>query len=248
MFSKAFSSIRWKFISVYFLLVFIAMVIVGIFIIGKLETQQISNIVNNMELSIETIIGASSYISEDDWIGHQEDIQETLNEWRLGSNDNLYLIHDINDIPTIVASTAKQYESIIGQNALSYKFLDTPLILRAYEGDKVNDTIEGLDRNTMSAHVAYPVLTELGRVKGVFYMTSDLQNVYVTVNESKKILTNATLIALAITVLLGFIIASSITEPIRDVTKKAEKMAKGDFEQFVDVKSDDEIGQLASIF
>ena len=53
---------------------------------------------------------------------------------------------------------------------------------------------------------------------------------------------------LGITVLLGFLIASSITEPIRDVTKKAERMAKGDFDQFVEVKSDDEMGQLASMF
>lgn len=243
-----FSSIRWKFILVYFLLVFIAMVIVGIFIIGKLETQQISNIVNSMEQNIETIIGASSYIPEDDWMDYQEEIQETLNEWRLGSNDTLYLIANNNDIPTIVASTAKRYSSIVGQNALSYKFLDTPLILKAYGGDKANSTIPEIQNDTSMAHVAYPVFTELGKVKGVFYMTSNLHNVYVTVNESKVILTNATLIALLITVLLGFIIASSITEPIRDVTKKAEKMAKGDFEQFVEVKSDDEIGQLASMF
>lgn len=243
-----FSSIKWKFISVYFLLVFIAMVIVGIFIVGKLESQQISNIVNNMEQSIETIIGASSYISEDDWMSYQEEIQETLNEWRLGSADTLYLISDSDEIPTIIASTSRRYSSIIGQNALSYKFLETPLILKAYQGEKDNKTIKEIDKDTSTAHVAYPVVTELGKVKGVFYMTSDLYNVYVTVNESKKILTNATLIALSITVLLGFIIASSITEPIRDVTKKAEKMAKGDFEQLVEVKSDDEIGQLASMF
>ena len=248
MFSKMFSSIKWKFIVVYFLLVFIAMVIVGIFIIGKLESQQISNIVSNMEQSIETIIAASSDIAEDDWMEYQEEIQETLNEWRLGSNDTLYLIYENDGVPTIIASTSRRYTNIVGQNALSYKFLDTPLILKAYEGEKVNTTTKEIQEETPMSHVAYPVFTELGKVKGVFYMTSDLYNVYATVNESKTILTNATLIALSITVILGFIIASSITEPIRDVTKKAEKMAKGDFEQIVEVKSDDEIGQLANMF
>jgi two-component system sensor histidine kinase VicK len=34
-----FSSIRWKFIVVYFLLVFIAMVIIGIFIVNRMEDQ-----------------------------------------------------------------------------------------------------------------------------------------------------------------------------------------------------------------
>lgn len=248
MFSKMFSSIRWKFIIVYFLLVFISMVIVGAFIIGKLETQQISNIVSNMEQDIETIIGASSYIAEDDWIDYQVEIQETLNEWRLGSDDTLYIIYENDGIPTIIASTARRYSSIAGQNALSYKFLDTSLILNAYEGDKDNKEIVEMEKDTSISHLAYPVITEHGKVKGVFYMTSDLHNVYVNVNETKNILVNATLIALLITVLLGFIIASSITEPIRDVTKKAEKMAKGDFEQYVEVKSDDEIGQLSNMF
>lgn len=249
MFSKMFSSIKWKFIVVYFLLVFIAMVIVGIFIIGKLESQQISNIINNMEQSIETIIAASSDIAEDDWMEYQGEIQETLNEWRLGSNDTLYLVYENEGVPTIIASTARRYTNIVGQNALSYKSLDTPLILEAYgEGEKVNTTTKEIQEEIPMAHVAYPVFTELGKVKGIFYMTSNLNNVYTTVNESKTILTNATLIALSITVILGFIIASSITEPIRDVTKKAEKMAKGDFEQTVEVKSDDEIGQLANMF
>ncbi|MDX9918066.1 MAG: ATP-binding protein, partial [Gudongella sp.] len=61
-------------------------------------------------------------------------------------------------------------------------------------------------------------------------------------------LPTATLLALLITIILGFLIASSITEPKRDVTKKAEEMSMGDFDQFVEVKSDDELGQLAGMF
>lgn len=242
-----FSSIKWKFIVVYFLLVFIAMVIVGIFIIGKLETQQIENITNTMEQHIETIIETSSYISEDDWLSVQDEIQETLNEWRLNSTEILYIIYN-EEVPIIIASSSNQYEKIIGLGALSYKSLDPSLIVEAYKGEKANRNVSEINENTFLNHVAYPVFTEVGKVKGVLYMTSDLQNVLTTVNESKKILTNATIVALLITISLGFLIASSITEPIRDVTKKAEEMARGNFDQFVDIKSDDEIGQLASMF
>ena len=42
--------------------------------------------------------------------------------------------------------------------------------------------------------------------------------------------------------------AGSITVPINQLTMKALKMAKGDFRQRVTVKSDDEIGQLGSMF
>ena len=242
-----FASIKWKFIVVYFLLIFIAMIIVGIFIIGRLESQQILNITNSMEQHIETIIKTSSYLAEDDWSSVGEQIQETLNEWKINSNETLYVIYN-DEIPTIIASSSKQYEKLIGQNALSHKSIDPTLVLKAYGGDKANEDKRERNENAVYNHIAYPVLNEVGKVKGVIYMTSDLQNVYVTVNESKKILTSATMIALVITIFLGYLIASSITEPIRDVTNKAEEMAMGNFDQFVDVKSDDEIGQLASMF
>ncbi len=70
------------------------MVIVGIFIVGRLEEQQIMNVTNNMEKHIETIIGSSSYIASDDWNEYREEIQETLNEWRLGASETLYVIHN----------------------------------------------------------------------------------------------------------------------------------------------------------
>lgn len=241
-----FSSIKWKFIVVYFLLVFIAMVIVGIFIISRLESQQIANITNTMEQRIETILRSSSYLAEDDWLSVQAEIQETVNEWRLGTNETLYVIFG-DEVPTIIATTSRNNQKIIGQNALSSR-LDPTLILKAYEGEKVSGIKEDPNENTRENHVAYPAFTGVGKVKGVIYMVSDLENVYITVYESRRILTNATFIALLITVFLGYLIASSITEPIRDVTKKAEDMARGNFDQFVEVKSDDEIGQLANMF
>jgi len=222
------------------------MVIVGIFIIGKLETQQIANITNTMEQRIEAIIRSSSYLSEEDWTMVQSDIQETVNNWRTSSNEVLYVIYG-DDIPVILASTSKQSHKIIGQNALSYK-LDPTLILRAYDGEKASGIVKEANENLLENHVVYPVFTEVGKVKGVIYMVADLENVYITVNESKKILTSATLMALLITVFLGYLIASSITEPIRDVTRKAEEMATGNFNQFVEIRSDDEIGQLANMF
>lgn len=242
-----FSSIKWKFIIVYFLLVFIAMVIVGVFIVQKFETQQLNHISNTMEQRVETIINTSSYISEDDWKSVSGEIQKTINEWRLDWTETLYII-DNEDVPTILATTSKNYEKVLGQNALVYKFLDPSLILEALEGEKSEGVSKNLNENIITKHMAYPVLNDVGQVKGILYMTADLQEVYKTIDESKVILTRATLLALVITVFLGFLIASSVTEPIRDVTIKAEKMARGDFDQFVEVKSDDEIGQLANMF
>ena len=111
-----FSSIKWKFILVYFLLVFIAMVIVGIFIIDKLEQVQIENIDRNMEQYVETLIGSSSYIAKDNWEGYSEEIQNTLNEWRLSNEQTLYVISN-EDTPMIIASSSRNYINLINKNA-----------------------------------------------------------------------------------------------------------------------------------
>ncbi len=180
------------------------MVIVGIFIVGRLEEQQIMNVTNNMEKHIETIIGSSSYIASDDWNEYREEIQETLNEWRLGASETLYVIHNEEVPPTIIASTSKQHAKILGQNALSSKYLDPTLILKAFEGEKADSKLEEINEGIVNKHLAYPVMSNVGKVKGVLYMTSNLTDIYKTVNESKVIITNATFLALGITILLGF--------------------------------------------
>lgn len=224
-----------------------AMVIVGVFIIRRFETQQLNNRLNTMIKQVETIISTSSDLSEEDWGEYIEGIQKTLNEWTFSGSETLYVIYN-DDISRIIASSHKSYHQIIGQNALTYRDLDPTLILAANNGEKSSGIKKDLNENFLYQHLAYPVLNEIGQVKGILYMIGDLQDVYNTIDATKRILTSATLLALLITVILGFLIASSVTEPIRDVTEKAEKMAKGDFDQFVEVKSDDEIGQLASMF
>ncbi len=238
------SSIKWRFVFVYFLLVFIAMAIVGIFIVGRLEDQQVKAVTKDMEQKIESI---SSSISDGDWLQNVDDIQNTIDKWGLGSNETIYVIYD-EDIPTIIASNVSQKENVIGQNALSSKYIDPIIVQDAFQGKNGESIVEELNEDLINRHLSYPVFSGTGKLNGILYMTYNLENVYSTVNESKTILTSATFLALAITILLGFLISSSITEPIRDVTKKAEEMAMGDFDQFVHVKSDDEIGQLASMF
>lgn len=242
-----FSSIKWKFVTVYLLLVLMAMIIVGVFIVEKFKAQQLENRKNTLIKQIETLISTSDYLSGDNWLDYCEDIQNTLNKWRFSGTEVLYIIYDT-DIPRIIASSHIKYDEINGSNALAYKSLDPSLIYSAYEGEIADGIKEDFNKNVIFQHVAYPVVNEIGQIKGILYMTDDIQDVYRTIDATKTILISATMLALIITVILGFLIASSITEPIRDVTKKAEKMAKGDFDQFVEVKSDDEIGQLASMF
>ena len=238
-----FSSIKWKFVVIYFVLIFIAMIISGVFIVGNLEKEQINNIKNEMELTVEVILSGSSYLSEEHWLNHRAEIQLLLSELRIGSNESVYAL-DMEDVPTIVASSARDLTQVT--DIYSNKIIH-PLLVERARSIKSFEVVPDVHGRSYQ-HFAYPVFSNSGELRGMIYMVSDLDKVYRSMNESQRIIFRAILIALFITVILGFLIANGITEPIRDVTKKAELMARGDFNQQVEVKSEDEIGQLAMMF
>jgi signal transduction histidine kinase len=58
----------------------------------------------------------------------------------------------------------------------------------------------------------------------------------------------ASLILITIVIIIAFLIARSITRPIAKLTKSAEIIGKGDLEHRVELKTRDEIGELAASF
>lgn len=242
-----FNSIKYRFITIYFLLVLLVMSIVGTFIINRLEAQQINNVSENMNQTLDSITRTSSYMTNENWKEQDSEISHTLEEWRLSDGESIYAISG-NKSPEIISSTTNRNELIKGINALSYKILNSELVLSALNGETSDAIVVNSNGNKREKHIAMPIFSSDGDVRGILYMTHNLSDIYKVINSAKVILTYATIIALIITTLLGYFIASSITGPIRDVTKTASEMAKGNFDQKVEVKSDDEIGNLAAMF
>ena len=58
----------------------------------------------------------------------------------------------------------------------------------------------------------------------------------------------AALIALVLAILVAILFARSIARPLAQVTRASERMAKGDFDQFISIRGNDEVGQLAASF
>ncbi len=58
----------------------------------------------------------------------------------------------------------------------------------------------------------------------------------------------AALVVVIIAVLASLIFASRITSPVKQLTKAARKIAAGEFDQRIPVKSNDEIGEMAKTF
>lgn len=68
------------------------------------------------------------------------------------------------------------------------------------------------------------------------------------VNSAKYLTYYAGFIALAVSLLVSLLMAEYISRPLRKLTRVANKVSMGDMNSKVDIKSDDEIGDLAESF
>lgn len=227
-------SIQWKLVIISFLLVWLAMAIVGVYITEEIKKQQIDSMSS-------TIISRGDYLADnlkDKTIG-APNIQEIVDNWFVGQGKQVRDVYVyMND--DIVASQ-KNYE---GTN--DYGFFGLVTIQGAMEQRKA--VVLPDENNKYLRSIAIPMFSSNNDVIGAIYINADLSSVEENVKSIKRILTNATICALCITALLGNLLSKTFTGPIKEVTSKAERLAKGDFGQVITVKSRDEVGQLTEMF
>ncbi len=235
---KRLSSIRWKIVLIYFLLVFIATSIIGVFIMSQLESYHLANVRNNLKNTVDAGTMISSLSQYPSLFENKEEIQTNIEAWTKNVQGEIFVVDD--DLRIIASNN----ENVVGNSAL--EILDQTILIKGLGGQEAEvDSLTSSNKPTKN--IAFPIRHDTD-VTGVLFLRADLTNVYETIDQSKLIFIKAMIIALVITVILGFLIARSITIPINDVTEKAERMSQGDFSQDVNIKADDEIGRLAEMF
>lgn len=235
-------SIRWKLVLVYVLLVFIATTIIGVFLTSQLEKYYTNSIRQDIENTVNEGALTSSFAAYDTLAENVDEIAANIHSWGIGLGQEIYVI---DSAMNIIAATS----DVQSRSALD--LLDCDVILSSLSsGEEAESfsTVSFSNRTLQVMNVVFPVISDSGKTLGVLYFRADMSEVDESVAQSGSIFIRAMILALVITVVLGIIISSSITGPIKDVTVKAERMSEGDFSQEVSIKSDDEIGQLANMF
>jgi len=238
-----FKSIHVKIVLVYILLILLAMQIIGLYFARELEhtlkgsfTKSIEERVNLVEFSVREEI-TKKREEEDPTI--EQSLRQVLYSIRSA---------DINEIRVIdpnfriLATSETNNQSIVGQRSTD------DMVKRAISSESSSDNIS-LDRQTGDRIwvLASPIIFQ-GEVIGTIYLESNIETVFEQMNEINRILAGGTAMSLFITLILGILIAQTITRPISDMRRQAQAMAKGNFSRKVRVYGNDEIGQLAIAF
>ncbi|MBS4881510.1 MAG: HAMP domain-containing protein [Peptoniphilus harei] len=239
-------SIKSRFILIYVVLVLISMFIASTFIIDRLENVQIETATTSMEKTMDTLATTTSAFFKDNNYKTLPQLDQTLKDWGISSEESAYIISS-DEVPQIIAST-KNISSEDSKDAYSFKYIEPKLVMDALKGKSREKIVDYKNEKAVEKHIARPIFSADGKILAIIYMTRNLNSIYSVIEDSKVIITYATIISLITTSILGYFIANSITGPIRNLTKKAKAMAKGNFNQSVEVKSNDEIGELGLMF
>lgn len=239
---RLFKTIQWKIVVIYMLLILLAMQFIGAYFAREVESYYI----NNFSEALNAQASLLASLLEGD-LRTRESKEESVEQMRLDIDNlinNLVKINGANvqviDQTGTVLSTTED-RSIIGQRT------SQPEVTVALLGTRSESM--RIDPRT-GARVKVLVLPIKGDqiVYGAVYMVASMEGTYNTIRKMNGILASGTMIALLITAGLGFVLAKTITKPVKEMTRQARSVADGDFNSHVRIYGTDEIGQLGMAF
>jgi two-component system sensor histidine kinase VicK len=239
-----FKSIHFKFVLIYVLLILIAMQIIGVYFVRKLEEQLVTNFSDSLNERIDLIsynIGQEMLIERDDSMPKlEEEIKSILFDF---FSAELTEVRVIDKQSRVIATSDVDNQQIVGK-----RDTNIPVKQALVAGIRPDDKIQ-IDPQLGHRMLILTVpIKNDNNILGVIYVKSSIEDVYNQMKQINNIFVTGTVIALAITAFLGIFLAQTITRPMSDMRKQALEMTKGNFSRKVKVYGYDEIGQLALTF
>ncbi len=223
-------SIQWKLVVMFVLLVVSVIIVIGTFMLYSVATFYHKDFIKQVD----------KVFAQEDFTSTAVDPSELSSKLKtfsvqlgIDSYRNFYIL---NKVGQVLDSS--------GQVGTNIEFTENLInAMNGRQGAKYNLYYDFVD-------YAVPVFFEgsNSETEYVIYIKDTKQELREMTSEINNIIFQALLFGLAISIILGFLLANTITAPISLLTQKAEKMAGGDFEHIIEVKSDDEIGKLTNAF
>jgi signal transduction histidine kinase len=116
-----------------------------------------------------------------------------------------------------------------------------PAIAAALRGQELARTLDD------SIFVAVPLRRD-ARIVGAVYLSQPMRDVAAVLADLRARLILSAAIALALSALVGLLLARAIAQPVRELTRAADHLAQGDFDYPLTIKSSDELGELTRAF
>ncbi|EMF46799.1 Two-component sensor kinase SA14-24 [Planococcus halocryophilus Or1] len=229
---------------IYILLILLAMQIIGLYFAQQLE----ETLKGNFESSIKDRMEIIEFSVREEMIKERTEenstLEQTLRTVLYGfQSDDINEIRVVDTRYSILASSVIENQILVGQRSTN------DIVRQSIIGEiDLEQTYVDKESEERIWVRTLPIVATGGTLLGTLYVEAEIENVYDQMDDINSILAVGTTISLAITAILGILVAQTISRPIADMRRQAQAMAKGNFSRKVRVYSDDEIGQLARAF
>lgn len=229
-----FKSIQWKLVLLYLLLVIFITTIISVLLLNQVESLYYDNFTKSMKTSILATGFSSINVAADNIDVLKDEVSRYSGMFLIdGLVRNIYILDNYGIV---------KYGSYLSAQDIDKKQFVTSNVRKAIlnqVGDEINKNGD-LD-------FAQPVITKNNQHYTI-YITDNKTDLMNNLNKLKRAIIVSILLSLILSVAIGFVFARTITVPIKNLAQKARKIADGDFEQRIEEKSQDEIGQLTKDF
>ena len=224
-----FKGLQWKVVSIFVLLVMAILSVTGTFLIFSVNNVHHDMFAKEMDtLFTETFIGQLE-------AGGAEYTKNVLGAHtvRMGidSYRNYYILSAENF--SVVDSSADRVDM---------NFMQFPNVIAALSGEV------GRAIRPQSATMDFAVPVSGSDFSYIIYIQDTKEELTMLIQQIFSIILQALLLGVAISLVMGYFLSRTITTPIANLTKKAKRLAEGEFETKIEVKSRDEIGTLTETF
>jgi two-component system, OmpR family, sensor histidine kinase VicK len=258
---KLLRSLQWKLVYIFISMCIILVCVVYIGINAGLQNIYFVSFTNNIDkgyadwIDTRGITKSNKELLTDDglldFFGNKHD---DIRFFGVNSNYLNITIFDTSQIKTpsggVIYTSEKRYKGTLGDigDQLLVKS-DNLMSIWADGGSSPNKELnpnkELIKVDSDNQYFEYILRPNDNIILYFTYQKSAWDQVLVQFN---KLIFYSALIAVFLSLILGYILSRTITSPIINVMHKAEKIAEGDFDQQLTVKSEDEIGNLTKTF
>ncbi len=223
------SSVQWKIVTMFLLVVLSIIMVFGIVMKDQVSNFYLNRFEEEISIAFSDELTTQLLDAETTDVP-LEAVKSLLNTYsgRMGINSNRsYHILDIKTGNALYNSDNNLYTIEKTENIIS--------AMSGKTGNKVTNKTSYID-------YAYPTQNY------IIYIRDSKTEVLDITQSMMLIVAQALFIGIVISIVLGFMMSKTITKPIKNITKKAEALAKGRFDTKISVNSRDEIGKLAHAF
>ncbi|OUM93689.1 MAG: PAS domain-containing sensor histidine kinase [Thermobacillus sp. ZCTH02-B1] len=247
---RFFHTIQVKLIIIYVLLILIAMQLIGVYFVSTTKNSLTRSFSDNLndQVNMLTVLVEDVLTSDRTEAGEAAEAEVAEDLGNLVSslfNISQAEIQVLDASGRVIATSEPERRDIIGRKNT------TLAVSRALQGIRDNEE-EIIDtdniRKKVIARPAFDTSRGQSRVVGVVYVVASMEDLYATLRGINRIFVTGMLIALGLTGVLGVLLAHTITNPIKALTRQATAVAEGRFDERVPVYGNDEIGRLSEAF